>query len=63
MTVFWLQTIPADLRPRLEAVLGKRSIGSADLWGEIRHWLEKHQVELPEGITVFPPIKGAQRYQ
>lgn len=59
----WPHTIPVDLRPRLEAVLGQRSFGPAELWGEVRDWLEKHQVEMPDGITIAAPIEGAQRDQ
>jgi hypothetical protein len=32
----WPNTIPADLRRRLDSLLGHRSFGSADVWGEIR---------------------------
>ena len=59
----WPYTIPEDLRPRLEAVLGQRSHGPAELWGEVRDWLEAHQVEMPEGIELAPPLDGAQRDQ
>ncbi len=59
----WPHSIPHDLRPRLEDVLGQRSHGPAEIWGEVRDWLVKHRVELPEGIEVAPPIEGAQRDQ
>lgn len=52
----WPYTVPADLRPRLEAVLSFRSRGAAEVWGEVRDWLEAHGVELPEGLPVTPPI-------
>jgi hypothetical protein len=63
MSVSRPHTIPADLRPRLEAVLGQRSFGLAHLCGEVLDWLEKHQEEVPEGIPFSPTIEGAQRDQ
>ncbi len=59
----WPYTIPADLRPRIEAVLGQRSHGAAEIWGEVRDWLEAHGVEMPEGIDAVPPVTGAQQDQ
>lgn len=50
----WPQTIPPDLRRRLENVTGYRSYGPQDLWGEVREWLVLHQVEVPEGLPVDP---------
>lgn len=46
----WPQTIPPDLRRRLENVTGYRQFGPQDMWGEIREWLEIHGVEVPAGL-------------
>ena len=43
----WPQTIPPDLRRKLENVMGYRQFGPQDLWGEIRDWLVAHGVEAP----------------
>lgn len=59
----WPYTIPADLRPRLDQVLSKRNVGAAEVWGELRDWLEAHGIDMPDGIPVAPPIEGAQRDQ
>ncbi len=56
----WPYTVPEDLRPRLEAVLSFRSHGAAEIWGEVRDWLEKHGVDMPLDIPIAPPIGGAQ---
>ncbi|MBL9045959.1 MAG: hypothetical protein JNK34_01420 [Tabrizicola sp.] len=60
----WPFSIPADLRNRLAGVLSTRHHGPAEVWGEVRDWLEAHGVEMPEGIEVErPPEGGAQRDQ
>jgi hypothetical protein len=59
----WPQTVPPDLRPRLEDVLGQRSHGPAEIWGEIRDWLVKHGVEAPGGLPFDRPGETAQRDQ
>ena len=59
----WPYTIPADLRPRLEDVLGQRNVGAAEIWGEVRDWLEAHGVDTPQGMAVVPPVSGPQRDQ
>ena len=46
----WPNTIPADLRRHLDAVLSQRSVGAPDIWGEVRDWLIKHGVEAPERL-------------
>lgn len=43
----WSQTIPDDLRRRLENVMGYRSFGPQDLWGEIREWLAANDLPPP----------------
>ena len=43
----WPQTIPPDLRRKLENVIGYRQFGPQDLWGEIREWLVAHGVDAP----------------
>lgn len=50
----WPQTVPADLRPRLEEVLSYRSHGPAELWGVVREWLAEHAVEPPERLPEEP---------
>jgi hypothetical protein len=59
----WPQTVPPDLRARLEDVLGQRSHGAAEIWGEIRDWLVKHGVEPPDGLPLDRPGETAQRDQ
>ena len=44
----WPQTVPADLRPRLEEVLSYRSHGAAEVWGAVREWLVAHEVDAPD---------------
>lgn len=46
----WPNDLPPDLRKRLDGVLKYRSFGSADLWGEIKEWLEGHGLEPPETL-------------
>jgi hypothetical protein len=58
----WPHSIPAGLRKRIDSVLGQRSHGAADIWGEVRDWLEEQGVEMPDSITTEPPPEGgAQR--
>jgi hypothetical protein len=60
----WPHSMPAGLRRRLDRVLGLRNFGSAEIWGEVRGWLEENSVEMPEGIEVErAPEGGAQRDQ
>lgn len=60
----WPHSIPAGLRRRIENVLGQRNHGAAEIWGEIRDWLEEKGVDVPEGIEAErPPEGGAQRDQ
>lgn len=44
----WPNTIPEDLRKRMASTLTARSVGPAELWGDVREWLIKHGVEPPE---------------
>lgn len=46
----WASNIPPDLRRRLNEVIGRRSFGAADLWGEFKEWLEMHAVPAPEQL-------------
>ena len=46
----WPNSIPPDLRRTLDEVLGQRGHGSAEVWGTMREWLVKHEVEGPEGL-------------
>ncbi|SFQ17709.1 hypothetical protein SAMN04488047_1449 [Tranquillimonas alkanivorans] len=50
----WPYTVPHDLKKRLEEVLSVRSHGPAEVWGEVRDWLEAKGVEMPEGLEVEP---------
>lgn len=59
----WPHSIPPDLRRRLDAVLSHRTRGAAEIWGEVRDWLEAHQVEVPEGLPFDRPEETAQRDQ
>lgn len=60
----WPHSIPAGLRRRIDRVLGQRSHGAAEIWGEVRDWLEERGVEMPDSVTVEPPPEGgAQRDQ
>lgn len=53
---------PAGLRRRIESVLSRRSHGAAEIWGEVRDWLEEHGGEIPDSVRVEqPPEGGAQR--
>ncbi|MEM6481985.1 MAG: hypothetical protein AAF681_09080 [Pseudomonadota bacterium] len=56
--------MPPDLRPRMDVVLGARQIPrSADMWTELRDWLEAHEVKAPEGLPVEqrPDVGGRKR--
>jgi hypothetical protein len=55
----WPYSIPAGLRRRIDSVLGQRSHGAAEIWGEVRDWLEENGVEMPEGIEVERAPEGA----
>lgn len=59
----WPNTIPADLRRRLEAVLSLRYVGAPEVWGEVRDWLILHAVEAPQKLPedVRPPGRGDDR--
>lgn len=60
----WPHSIPAGLRRRINGVLGQRNHGAAEIWGEIRDWLEVKGVEMPDGIETERPADGsAQRDQ
>ena len=60
----WPYSIPVGLRHRINGVLGQRSHGAAEIWGEIRDWLEEQGVEMPDGIKFEGPPEGsAQRDQ
>jgi len=49
----WSSMIPPDLRARMDAVLGTRQRPLlADVWTELRDWLEAHEVEVPEALPV-----------
>jgi len=54
----WPTDIPPDLRRNLETVLGFRSFGPAELWGEIRDWLVKHDVQVPDDLPEYERPTG-----
>jgi hypothetical protein len=45
----WPYSIPAGLRRRIDSVLGQRSHGAAEIWGDVRDWLEENSVEMRTG--------------
>jgi hypothetical protein len=52
----WPNTIPEDLRARLEGTLSMRGVDAASVWGDVVEWLRLHGVEppdhpLPEYVT------------
>ncbi len=52
----WPNTIPPDLRKALDNTLGARSVGSAEVWGAVKEWLESHGAEAPEfPVEPSPP--------
>ncbi|MCU0826672.1 MAG: DUF3486 family protein [Tabrizicola sp.] len=53
----WPKTVPEDLRRRLEGVLGYRQFGPAEIWDELREWLEKQGIEPPLNAPLNPPVK------
>lgn len=59
----WTYNVPPDLHPRLEAVLTHRSLGAAEVWGEVRDWLAEHNVPVPDGLRLDPePDTSPQRF-
>lgn len=46
----WPSSIPADLRRILDGTLAQRGVNAAQVWGDLRDWLIKHQVEPPAEI-------------
>ncbi len=50
----WPQTIPPDLRRRIDAVLSMRDSDANEVWSELRDWLMRHRVEAPD-LPVEPP--------
>ena len=46
----WPNNIPPDLRKRINDVLGQRSFSAAEIWGEVRDWLDHHGVQVPEKL-------------
>jgi hypothetical protein len=59
----WPYPIPADLRPRLAGAMSARNFGPAEVWGEVRDWLEAHGVTVPDSLMVEQPAETAQRDQ
>lgn len=46
----WPNDMPPDLRKRFDRVLSFRSFGAADLWGEVKEWLESHGLDAPDDL-------------
>jgi len=63
-TMSWPHSIPSGLRRRIDSVLIHVWRDGAEVWAEVRDWLEENGVEMPEGIEVEQaPEGGAQRDQ
>lgn len=62
-TVTWPNTIPEDLRRILSGTLATRSVGPAEVWGDLRDWLIRHGVEPPaHPLPEYrPPERGADQ--
>lgn len=43
----WPNTIPEDLRRRLNQTLSQRHVGAAEVWGDVVDWLRLHGVQPP----------------
>lgn len=56
----WPQTIPQDLKHKLDALEGFRNPpGHQDRWGAIRDWLADLGIEAPERLPEAPEMPGA----
>lgn len=55
----WPHSIPTDLRPLIDGALSKRNCRAAEIWGEVRDWLEAHGVKVPEGNSVEQPPESS----
>lgn len=57
----WSYNVPPDLRRMLENVIYRRNVGPAEVWGEVRDWLEKEGIEAParwsDGKPKPPPAE------
>ena len=57
----WPNSIPEDLRLRLLGTLAVRSVGPAEVWGDLRDWLVKHGVQPPDhALPEYPRPEGFQ---
>lgn len=55
----WPQTIPHDLKAKLEALEGFRNPPSnQDRWGAIREWLVAHGVDAPDRMPTAPELNA-----
>ena len=54
----WPNTIPEDLRRILTGTLATRSVGPAEVWGDLRDWLIQHGVQPPDH-----PLPEASRFE
>lgn len=48
----WTYTPPEGFRPKMERLLSQRYHGPAEIWAEVRDWLEANGVERPEHVTI-----------
>lgn len=56
----WPQTIPPDLKLKLEALEGFRNPpGHQDRWGAIREWLADLGLDAPGGLSEAQEMPGA----
>jgi hypothetical protein len=56
----WPNTIPEDLRQRLTGTLAARSVGPAEVWGDLRDWLIRHGIQPPD--QPLPEIERPARF-
>ncbi|MBL3704642.1 hypothetical protein GI582_18245 [Sulfitobacter sp. BDSS02] len=54
----WPSNIPHDLRLKLEELDRSRwQPKPADIWGAVKEWLEKHEVEAPADLPRRPHLE------
>lgn len=44
----WPNSIPSDLRGKIDAVLSMRNSDANEVWTELRDWLIQHGVKAPD---------------
>lgn len=59
----WPSMMPPDLRARIDVLLGTRNMPlAADVWTELREWLEMHEVEPPGRLPEDRGPEGPPRF-